>query len=287
MSVWPNDYIENVIDDVDKYNPVRRIKKSGLLERLLVRKCSPKRLHPNPDDEFSQEDIGPNLEIVGDYVKEVQRALNHSLPIYDEPVIVQKMEPDGYMLINGHHRWFAAIRMRVNKLRIKVVNIINETDLSRMLEETKNSKLVSFDFDEVLLCQDKNDEAAIVDRLFSRKFKERLRTGAPEVIKLLQEKGYDICVYTSNYFCEEDFIEFFYMYRLKINIVVNGVNEKRKHSKGNAKRLQGMLRDKYKQIIHIDNESVIFTNTVTKEYDVCEFEDPNGSWSENVIRLIQ
>jgi len=118
MAVWPNDYIEKVLNDVEKYNGIRKTKKAGLIERCMIKSCNPAHLHPNPNDEFSHSDIGPNFGIVGKYADTVRFSMDHDLIIFDEPLTVQKMEPDGYLLLNGHHRWFAALRMGVKKVHI-------------------------------------------------------------------------------------------------------------------------------------------------------------------------
>lgn len=287
MPVWPNDYIENVVDDIAKNSKNRKPVKAGLIERCAVRHCSPTSIHPNPNDEFSQPDIGPNLQIVGGYVKEIQYDLNLCLPIFEEPLIVQKLEHDGYLLINGHHRWFAALRMKIDKIRIKIVNLIGETDLHRMVKDTQNSRLASFDFDEILLSTNENDFAPIVDPLFSRKIKERLRAGAPEVIRAFQNAGYDICVYSSYYFTEEDFEDFFSMYDLKVNIVVNGINEKRKNTSGDSTQLQDILRNKYKKIAHVDNDSIICTDTVAKNYESYEISDNTKNWQDGITGILE
>lgn len=286
MAIWPEDYIEKVLKDVEKYNGVRKVVRAGLIERCAIKNCAPERIHPNPIDEFSQPDIGPNLGIVGDYVKLINYNESQELPIFKEPLIVQKMEPDGYLLLNGHHRWFAALRMRVKKIHIQIINLITENDLSRMINKTEKTKLASFDFDEVLLSADENDQAPIRDSLFSKKIKERLRVGAPEVIKAFSENGYDICVYTSSYLTEEDFEDFFSMYELKVDVVVNGINEKRNNTAGNTQNLKEMIRDKYKHIAHVDNESVICTNHITKDYEIHEIADAK-TWEEGIKNIIK
>lgn len=285
MPAWPSDYIEKVVEDVEKYNGIRKVIKAGLIERCMTRFCAPEKLHPNPADEFSQAEIGPNLEIVGEYVTQIKFLEAHRMDVFDDPVIVEKMEPDGYLLLNGHHRWFAALRMNVKKLHVKIVNIITDIDLGRMIGASANDKLVTFDFDEVLLTIDENNMATLSSTIFSKKIKERLRTGAPEVIRAFQNKGYDICVYTSGYFTEEDFNDFFSMYDLKADVIVNGVNEKRKAA-GSADRIKQLLKENYKRIVHVDNESVYDVDHVTKEFETYEIKDFDLSWDEGVKDII-
>ena len=285
MPAWPSDYIEKVVEDVEKYNGIRKVIKAGLIERCMTRFCAPEKLHPNPADEFSQAEVGPNLEIVGEYVTQIKFLEAHRMDVFDDPVIVEKMEPDGYLLLNGHHRWFAALRMNVKKLHVKIVNIITDIDLGRMIGASANDKLVTFDFDEVLLTIDENNMATLSSTIFSKKIKERLRTGAPEVIRAFQNKGYDICVYTSGYFTEEDFNDFFSMYDLKADVIVNGVNEKRKAA-GSADRIKQLLKENYKRIVHVDNESVYDVDHVTKEFETYEIKDFDLSWDEGVKDII-
>ena len=108
-----------------QYYPVH----AGLPTRLLVRHASPRKLHPNPEDEFCEPTIGPNYSIISQYAEKYRKA---NKTVYDgttlgeilyEPLIVQKTMPDGYMILNGHHRWAAAIRSTMEKVPVKVVNV--------------------------------------------------------------------------------------------------------------------------------------------------------------------
>lgn len=282
MPVWPSDYIEKVVKDVEKYNGIRKIVKASLIERFTVKFCPIDHIHPNPEDEFSQENVGPNMEIISDYIELVKFDQYSDQPVFREPLIVQKMEPDGYMLLNGHHRWFAAVRMNVKKIHIKIVNVINELDINRMVKETSNTKLATFDFDEVLVSSDEDNQEKIVNALFSNKYTHRLRNGAREVIKAFKDNGDDICVYSSSYLSEEEFNDFFSMYDLSVDVIVNGVNEKR----SNASDVKSLLKEKYTQIVHVDNESVIYSYHITKDYDIFDIDKSNESWSVGVIRII-
>lgn len=283
MPAWPSDYIENVLKDVEKYNGIRKVVKAGFIERCAVKYCAPEHLHPNPEDEFSIETVGPNMEIVSKYVEEVKFLQCYpSMDIYKEPMIVQKMEPDGYILLNGHHRWFAALRMHAKKVHIHIVNMINESDINRMISNTTNTKLVTFDFDEVLTTSDENSQAPFAVDFFKKKYKERLRVGAPEVIKAFQDKGYDVCVYTSGYFSEDDFKDFLSMYEIEAKIVVNGLNEKRGKAAGEAESLKNLLKAKYKRIVHVDNETIYDVDHTTNNYEIYDL-NPDLSWKDGII----
>jgi len=78
---------------------------------MLVRRVKCSKLHPNLEDEFCDPNIGPSHRIISEYEKQYmdgdQRAGDY-FHFCSEPVVVQKMYPDGYMILNGHHRWAAA-----------------------------------------------------------------------------------------------------------------------------------------------------------------------------------
>ena len=92
------------------------------LLRARVKKVSPEELHANPDDEFSMGTIGPNDSIISNYCQIARREYSLSEAVYDEPIIVNKLERDGYLILNGHHRWAGAIMAHVPKVRIAIVN---------------------------------------------------------------------------------------------------------------------------------------------------------------------
>ena len=50
--------------EVNKVKGIYYPVKSGFLTQAFVRKAAPKKLHPNPGDEFCDSKIGPNYEII-------------------------------------------------------------------------------------------------------------------------------------------------------------------------------------------------------------------------------
>ena len=79
-------------------------------------------LKPNPDDEFTYDNIGPSERIIECYCQVIRRNLRFDEDIFPEPIIIQRMRIGGYMILNGHHRWAAAIHEKVPKVRVVVVN---------------------------------------------------------------------------------------------------------------------------------------------------------------------
>ncbi len=117
-----SDFFSRVLNDVEKYNEKRAAMRASIVERLLVRSLSPEVMHPNPDDEFTHDDVGPSDRIIEGYRAAVRKAIRNDERIYEEPIMVQKMQPEGYMILNGHHRWAAALKENVKKVRVIICN---------------------------------------------------------------------------------------------------------------------------------------------------------------------
>lgn len=126
--------------------------KAGALERMFVKKADIKKLHPNPEDEFCDPAIGPNDEIISDYVEKIRISLTQNIAPWDEPLIVEKVHPEGYMLLNGHHRWAAALKIGYSPVGISIVNLTQAADIERMLRNSRHTRRVTLDLDELVFC---------------------------------------------------------------------------------------------------------------------------------------
>ena len=115
-------FLPYVMDDLAAYEGKRDVVRVGLVERLIVHSVSPKELHANPDDEFADPNIGPSDNIIGEYSNEIPRLYCERKPIFPSPIVVYKMAADGYLILNGHHRWAAAIKSGQKKVRISIIN---------------------------------------------------------------------------------------------------------------------------------------------------------------------
>ena len=109
------EFEKKIYDDVQKQKGTSFTVKASLLERLLVRKTACSNLHPNAEDEFTFENVGPSMRIIGEYEEKFRYNQRHNQPIFDDALIVEKLHPKGYLLLNGHHRWAAAMRCQIKK----------------------------------------------------------------------------------------------------------------------------------------------------------------------------
>ena len=109
-------------EDLEKTQGGYEIVQASLLERMGVKKVSLSELHVNPNDEFSDPEIGPNDSIVNNYSSIARRDASLGLPVYEEPIVVCKIRSGGFMMLNGHHRWAGAILAHIAKVRIQITN---------------------------------------------------------------------------------------------------------------------------------------------------------------------
>ena len=115
-------FMKRVQEDISKYGEKRSVVRASIVDILTVKKLSPDQMHANPDDDFSNPKVGPNEEIVDKYIEEAQQNMMSGMTSFEEPIMVAKMEQGDYMIVNGHHRWAAAVKLGRDKVRVVVVN---------------------------------------------------------------------------------------------------------------------------------------------------------------------
>ena len=283
-------FLENEVRKVQGvYVPVR----AGWLRRALIRRVSCRKLHPNPDDEFCRPEVGPNYGIISGYEKDYRTLLLH--PIREgvmesgisEPLIVERIRPDGYMILNGHHRWAAALRTGFSNLPVKIVDLTQEKDIMKMLSEAKHEKRVTLDLDEVVF-RTEGDELAekALPFPFGQIYRERLRLGIPALFRFLGTKGYDIWVYSSGYYSVDYIRQLFRKYHADVNGIVTGTARKRPKEAKNEESLESRLSEKYPLTVHIDNDTVLRINNRTKEFREFSLKDAGAGWSKEIMGII-
>ncbi len=267
-------------DEVEREKGVCHPIKASLLERLFVRRMSCKKLHPNPDDEFCFPEIGPHMGIITKYEKQFLLNRGNGDPIMEEPLFIQKVIPDGYIVLNGHHRWSAAMRLGIKRIPVRVVNMANEADIKRMLESSDNDRRAAFDLDEVIF---RPAHDPFVERSFSLFRagiqKSRLRRGIPALFSFLSSKGYDVWVYSSRYYSIDDVQKFLKHYSIAVNGIITG-----KRGKTDLEKLAG---GKYKETIHIDNDLILVTSSVSKDFREIDIDSDPENWSKNVLKALE
>ena len=281
------EYDDYVLKDLKKYAGLMHPVKASLIERLIVRKVKIQKLHPNPEDEFSMPDIGPNYRIVQDYVQRYLKLRTISIrPTYDmlvDPLTVEKVKPNGYMLLNGHHRWLAAHVLNDSKMEIRIVNITHESEILRAMRSTQNKICVSFDLDEVILAEEGSEhtEKKPLNPLVLG-CRERIREGVPALIDALHRMGCDIWVYTGSYASEKYIRTLLRPYHVHVDGVVNGMKNRK-----TDKELSVRFRERYEVSVHVDTESVTCVDTKSKNYEMTDLRNGPSVWASEAIGIIR
>lgn len=284
------EYLANEVRKVQGiYVPIH----AGIIRRLLVRKTSLKRLHPNPDDEFCFPKIGPNYEIVSNYEKEYRRIRKNKndarfvSPTAKEPLTVERIRPDGYMIMNGHHRWAAAYRTGLKQIPVKIVNLTQESDIRKMLEASGHNRRVTLDLDEVVFQTEKNGATEKPLPFPLRNiYRERLRLGIPALFRYLGVHGYDVWVFSANYYSLDYIRNLFRMYHAHVAGIVTGTARKAPKGSHTKEQLENRMKEKYPLTLHIDNAAVTRVDSRTKTFAEFPLSGNDDTWSKEIMDVI-
>lgn len=283
----PLDLSKYIADDIAKYSGISMPVKAGFLQRMLIKKLPCKKLHMNPDDEFSQPKVGPSFRVISEYTQKFVQNYEQTGNYFfqQEPLIVEKLYPDGYRILNGHHRWAAAFKLGVKKIIVNVVNMTHEAEIKEILRNSKHDKRVTMDLDEVVFFDPQNMTIDHAEKSLgfpnNRFYKEKLRLGIPALFRCLERNGYDIWVYSSKYYSTDYIKSLFRKYHVNVTGIVAGMEKQ----KGKKNQYDKLLNEKYKNTLHIDNELVLQIDTQSgdfKEYNI----DSSDVWSKNIIEII-
>ena len=291
MAATRTELDDYVSAQIKKYKGVYMPLKAGMLERMFFKKMSCERLHPNPADEFCFPEIGPSYRIIGEYEEKIRRAQQYELDVFEEPIMVEKMSPDGYLILNGHHRWAAALRCGVGKIPVKIVNLTQDTDIEKIIKNSKHDKRLTLDLDEVVFGN--LDESLLMKPLpFPRKlfYKERIRTGIPTILHFLAKQGYDIWLYTASYYSYDYLKHLFRLYGVHADGVITGTKRKVEataENKAKIDTIKNMFRDNYGETLTIDNKGIIRFFTSGREFEQYDLECSPADWSHEVMTVLE
>ena len=283
---------EYIASEIAKYKDVAVPVPSSLFVRLIRKQLPLSKLHPNPDDEFCFPDIGPNEGIISNYVQTYSRFENDEQGARIagagniEPIIVQKIRPDGYMILNGHHRWAAVHRLGWNKIRVQIVNLTLQEDVKRILARVRNEKRVTLDLDEVVFAQDTEPAEKPLPLLWRKLYPQRVRLGIPAVFYYLSQHGYDIWVYTARYDSEDVIRRLLLHHHAPVTGVITGTGRKAGKGGDVKNSFENMVSGKYSVTVHVDQSSVLRVDNTAKNYE--EFRLPGAAgWSQEVLEIFR
>ena len=280
---------EFLADEVRRYKGIYMPVKAGILRRAVIRKARLSRLHPNPDDEFCMPKVGPNYGIISEYMQSFRQERAHSREYCEEPLIVERVRPDGYLILNGHHRWAAALRLGYARIPIRIVDLTRDTDIRTILRETKHDKRVTLDLDEVVFR--KEGEGPLEKPLpfpAGRIYKERLRLGIPALFHYLNKKGYDVWVYSAGYYSADYIRRLFRKYHVHICGAVTGtVRRTADNTAQTKKELEAMIANTYKHTVHIDSDTLLRISGRGGEMEEHAITGAAEDWSRRVMEIME
>ncbi len=260
--------------------------KTGILPRLLIRSARCDNLHPNPEDEFCMPKIGPNYKIISEYQQMFVNALKISQNYYDdEPIIVERTHPDGYRIINGHHRWAAALRIGQPKIPIQIVNLTHEEDVRKILDNSRHTKRAALDLDEVIFREDGPLESALPFP-WNKLYRERIRLGVPALFHFLAKNGYDIWLYSAKYYSTDYIRNYFRKYHVRVDGVMTAIGKRAKAAGDAGKKMEKLIADKYRYTVHIDSGMVLQSFSGTKDFREFDLSGETADWSKEVMAAV-
>ena len=281
--------MQSVLDDIEKQKGVAIPVHASLFERIIVRQTACKNIHPNPEDEFSMEKVGPSYRIISEYETKFRNSLRMDKQPIDDPLMVEKLRPHGYMLLNGHHRWAAAMRCNIKKVPIKIINCATESDIKTILEKSQHDKRATIDLDEVIF---RSPDYAYLEKKafifpFSVRFKQRIRLGIPALLYSLSKNGYDIWVYARDFYSIDDIQKFFKAYSVHVDGILTGVDKHTQNKSERAARVRELINNKYEMTLHIDNNAIVETHGKTGEFEEHVINASEEEWSKKAIAIIE
>ncbi len=279
---------EFIADEIARQKGVYIPVQAGIIERLFVRNAKCTSLHPNAEDEFSMPSVGPSYRIIGEYEKKFREALQFDRKVFDEPLTVEKLRPNGYLILNGHHRWAAAMRCNIKKIPIKIINVATESDIRKILENSQHDKRVTLDLDEVVF---RPDDYKYLEKKFifplNLRMKKRIRLGIPALFYFLAKNGYDIWVYAADYYSIDDIQKFFKAYSVNVDGIITGVAKRDQNQTASALRMEKLIANKYKKTLHIDNDLILVTRGKAGDFEELEIGSSEEDWAKKAISVIE
>ncbi len=152
-----------------------------------------------------------------------------------------------------------------------------------------NTRLkVSFDLDEVLFVSpDTHKTEPALPFPLNKIFIERLRYGTPSLIKELQNRGYEVWVYTSSYRTEKYIRSLFRLYGVRFDEIVNAQRHLKEVQRDKKTILPQKLPNNYRISLHIDDESVVATYGKAYGFEVFQLEAQDDDWEAKILSKME
>lgn len=143
---------------------------------------------------------------------------------------------------------------------------------------------ISFDLDEVLFVSPETHKTEPPPVFpFNRIFVERLRLGAPDLIRQLQALGYEVWVYTSSYRTERYIRGLFRLYGVSFDGIVNATRHLKEVQRNNKTILPQKMPNRYRISLHVDDEMVICSSGRQYGFHTYHLDAQDDDWKDKII----
>lgn len=143
---------------------------------------------------------------------------------------------------------------------------------------------VSFDLDEVLFVSPQTHKTEPPPPFpFNRIYVERLRLGAPDLIRQLQALGYEVWVYTSSYRTEKYIKGLFRLYGVRFDGIINATRHLKEVQRNSRTILPQKMPNRYRISLHIDDEMVICTSGRQYGFHTYHLDAEDDDWKDKII----
>lgn len=160
--------------------------------------------------------------------------------------------------------------------------------MSRKYTAIEEPIKISFDLDEVLFVSPvtHKTEPALPFPL-NKIFIERIRFGAPKLIKELQNRGYEVWVYTSSFRTIRYIKWLFMFYGVRFDDIINGDRHLREVQRDRKELLPQKLPNRYRISLHIDDEEVVVSYGKAYGFDVFQLNAQDDEWEEKILERMK
>lgn len=286
MGLQQAEFEQFLKEELEKYSNAAVPVESGRLERAIIKKVDISKVHPNPMDEFCSPKVGPHYGIINKYVSKFERHGKMIVELSDEPLIVVKIHNGEYMLLNGHHRWAAARSIGFKTVPVSIVNLPQETDVKKMVDRSTHDKRVTLDLDETILCKN-GEPAAPAPGFFGKRYKERICKGVPALLHYFSNKGYDIWIYTAEFYSIDYVRKYFKKYSVKVDGIITGTARNVAGSAETKKYTEKLLASKYNETFHIDRDLIVRSFKNSDKFEEYEVTPGDDSWALKMLEIVK
>jgi len=173
-----------------------------------------------------------------------------------------------------------------SSLPIRIVDLPMEEDIKKMIQGSRNDRRVALDLDEVVYCNGNEPAEKPLPFPLGLRYRERLRLGIPALFRFLNDKGYDIWVYSSNYYSFTHIQKLFWLYHARVTGIVTGTAKKGRLNAAVQERLKERVTEHYSTTIHIDAQGMLRVDSRTGSYEEYAFNGSGANWSAQIMDLI-